>query len=120
MEQKKMKIRITGEYQEAEDSWKKVEYEQECVSLFCVAGDSDTAHAECLGGWNTAMISRLLQIMQDAFGRERFRKALAGFTLMQALAPDGGESMPTGIAEEEQENERKAAAACWGEDNDGE
>lgn len=118
MKQKKMKLRIEGEYQAAEDSWAKEEQEHECESVACVSFDGETAAAEVLGGFSTARAYQVLQALQQAFGKERFNEALAALMLLDGFVPEG-EGMPDGAEEEEQANERKAAAAC-GEDNDGE
>lgn len=117
MEQKKMKLRIEGEYQAAEDRWEKVEREHECESIVCVSFDGKKARAGILGVFSTVRAYQTLKALQQAFGKERFNEALAALMLLDGFVPEG-EGMPDG-AEEEQENERKAAAAC-GEDNDGE
>lgn len=118
MEQKKMKLRIKGEYQAAEDSWAKVEHEHECESVACVTFDGDTLRAGILGVFSTVRAYQTLKALQREFGREIFDEALAALMLLDGFVPEV-EGMPDGAEEEEQANERKAAAAC-GEDNDGE
>lgn len=118
MKQKKMKIRITGEYQEAEDSWAKVEQEHECESIACVSFDGETGKAGILGVFSTVRAYQVLKALREGFGHERFNEALAALIVLDGIESEV-EGMPDGAEEEEQANERKAAAAC-GEDNDGE
>lgn len=89
MKQKKMKLRIEGEYQAAEDSWAKEEQEHECESVACVSFDGETAAAEVLGGFSTARAYQVLQALQQAFGKERFNEALAALMLLDGFCTGG-------------------------------